>query len=49
LVDDLVSGIKVLEKLLGPGFGQNNLLEISGLESKLWIQSENRGALLGFG
>lgn len=44
-----MSGIEGLEKLLGPGFGQNNLLEISGLKGKLWIQSENRGALLCFG
>ncbi len=49
MVDDLIGGIEVLEKLLGLGSGRNNLLKISGLKCKLWIEGKNRRTLLSFG
>ena len=49
MVDDLMSGIKVLKKLLGLGFGEEYLLKICSLESELRIEGEKRGTLLGFG
>jgi hypothetical protein len=44
-----MGGIEILEKLLALGSGRNNLLKISGLKCKLWIEGKNRGALLSFG
>lgn len=49
MVDDLMGGVEILEKLLGFRFRQDDLLKVCGLERKLWIECKNGRALLGFG